>query len=143
MSQNHEPMSFNLTRVEIPVTIGDRKFTLREASGNAEIQYRNSMFQSTKLDEDGNAVGYTNLADAEPLLVSLCLFDEQSGNPSVQEVREWPTRIISPLFDKIQEISDMGATEDNIPRLEKMLERAKKRAAGLKKEPASTETGSS
>ncbi len=142
MSENHEPMSFDLTRIEIPVTIGDQKFTLQEANGEAEIQYRNSMFKSTKLDEEGNAVGYTNLADAEPLLVSLCLFDEKDKNPSVQTVRSWPSRIFGPLFDKVQEISDMGVTEDNIPRLEKKLEQAKKRAASLKKDPASTEAGS-
>jgi hypothetical protein len=71
-----EEMCFEtLAPVEVPVKIGSGRYVLREASGDAACRYQNAVLKTTKLGPDGRPTDINGLADCEPLLVSLCLFE--------------------------------------------------------------------
>ena len=109
-----ESMQFSLDVIEIPIKVGDKDYVLREASGDAAAKWRNAMFAGAKLGANGKPESVHNMADTEPLLVSLCLFDAENNKPvSLQTVRSWPSRIITPLFNKAVEISDLGEDDES------------------------------
>ncbi|WP_410959339.1 hypothetical protein, partial [Salmonella sp. SAL4433] len=70
----YEPLDFpSIALRQRQVTVAGKKYVLLEASGDASCRSRNAIFQCTKLGPDGKPVGMSNMADVEPLLVSLCL----------------------------------------------------------------------
>ena len=108
-------MSFDdLTPIEIPVSIGGKKFLLREATEDAAVKYRNKLAAAGRM-VDGKVVGIGDIADAEPLLVSLCLLElyevnGPDGLPQQRErpvllstVRGWPAKVVKAIFDKCME----------------------------------------
>lgn len=95
----------------VPVRIGGAKYTLREASGDAAVRWRNAILKTTRIT-DGKPSGIDGMADTEPLLVSLCLFDEGGKNVPITTVRGWPQRVQSALFAKVKEISGLNPEED-------------------------------
>jgi hypothetical protein len=79
------------------------------------------------------------LADAEPLLVSLCLFEalrDGSGNPVSERnvplvtVKSWPNRVQKRLFDWVREKSDLNPAETK-ESLRKQIAEAQKRLREL------------
>ena len=122
----------DLAPIEERVSIGGKKYILREATGDAGCKYRNSLLKATKLGPDGKPVSIEGMADSEPLLVSLCLFElyEQKGSNGVSEtkerptplivVRSWPARVQKALFERAKEISDLDEKE-TLPVLQKRL----------------------
>ena len=104
-----ETLIFNdLTPIEIPVSIEGVEYTLREASGDAACKYRNAMMACMQL-ADGKPVSLRGLADVEPLLVSLCLFVTETNKlVPLHVIKTWPSRVITPLFEKAKEISELG-----------------------------------
>ena len=112
MSDNGLDFS-DLTRVEVSVTVGDKQYTLREATGDAACRYRNALLKCTELGPEGKPVRVIGMADVEPLLVSLCLFNEQNKPVHVNTVRSWPARIQKALFEKTKEISNLDDEEED------------------------------
>jgi hypothetical protein len=116
-----EEMCFEtLAPVEVPVKIGSGRYVLREASGDAACRYQNAVLKTTKLGPDGRPTDINGLADCEPLLVSLCLFEivhtTDSDPPKYRPVplsviRSWPNRIQRALFRRAQEISGLAPPE--------------------------------
>ena len=110
-------LNFDLPVLEIAVSIGADKYVLREASGDAACRYRNKITSCAKRVGEEMIVDGP-IADAEPLLVSLCLFAvDAAGVVSVQHVSEqtvraWPLRVVKTLFEKIQEISPLETEGD-------------------------------
>lgn len=105
----------DLTPIEVPVLLGGKRFVLREASGEAGCKYRNAMLNCTQLGPDGRPASIRGLADVEPLLVSLCLFDEQGKAVLLGTIRGWPARIQKALFEQAKFISGLqegDVTED-------------------------------
>lgn len=95
----------------IPVRFRGRDFTLREATADAGAQFRNSLLKSTKMT-DGKVTGLDGLADAEVLLVSLCLLEGSDMRVVPKgEIKTWPSRIVKKLYDKAREISDLDEAE--------------------------------
>lgn len=143
-----ECLNFDLTLVEVPVTIGTDKYILREASGKAACIYRNAMFGHTTLGPEGNPVSFKGMADIEPLLVSLCLFKADTNSPvTLDKVRELPSRIVTSLHNKAKEISNLSEDEDTADSLDKEQKALDKRKKALidsqsKKVPSSTMDGS-
>lgn len=91
------------------IRISGKTFTLREASEDAAVHYRNEIFRSTKLGESGRPVSMDGIANAEPLLLSYCLIEDSSGLPvALRTILAMPTRIVEPLVKKLKEISDLG-----------------------------------
>ncbi len=110
----------DLAPVSVPVTIGKKKCLLREASGDAACQYRNLLTAAARMN-DGKVVGMHGVADAEPLLVSLCLFElydlkgeQKERRFLLSEIRGWRSSVQRALFDKIKEISP-GLDEKDTP----------------------------
>jgi hypothetical protein len=112
-----EEMVFDLEPIEIPIKIGGKSYILREASEGAAVGYRNLVMKAARMSE-GKIVGIDGAADVEPYLVSQCVFEtdregrvRQIGdrlvNVHINTVRSWPSRVVTPLFDKIKEISDL------------------------------------
>jgi hypothetical protein len=96
------------------VSISRRTYVLREATGGAVVQWRNHQMSASKLNPDGKTVSVGPIAESEPLLVSLCLFEivQQGGNEverqvPVQVVKGWPYRVQRALYERIMEMSDL------------------------------------
>ena len=108
----NELLDFNdLTPIEVPVSVQGRQYTLREASGDAACQYRNAVSGSYQYGPDGNISGVKGLSDAGPLLVSLCLVDENGRAVKQEIVRGWPARVMMALFRRAKEISELDEPE--------------------------------
>lgn len=97
---------------EIVVTLGAKgKFTLREADEETACMYRNIAMDKTVL-KDGKVSGVSGFADLEPMLVGQCLFDSNGVQVGSDFVRKLPARIVKPLFNWIQDNSDMKNKEE-------------------------------
>jgi hypothetical protein len=134
--------------IEIPVKYKGLAYTLREADGDAACQYRNAAMRAMRYSEDGKPVGFTNLADVEPLLVSLCLYDAAGNRVTRDFARALPSKILKQLFAKAKEISEIDETDD-LPGLLKQRAELDKKIAKLqegksaaKNEQSGTEDGS-
>lgn len=109
----------DITKQEVPVKIQGKKYVLREATGDAVCKWRNSMMKSTRLSNDGKVTSMDGMADSEPLLVSLCLFElyekvngsQGERQVDVKTVRSWPARIQKSLFDKLKQMSQLDEKE--------------------------------
>lgn len=118
----------SLERREFPVRYQGKNYVLREASEAASVRWRNEVINSRRYNAEGRLVALHNPADAEPLLVSLCLFevlnDEgNTRNVTVETLKTWPTRFVQKLFAKAKEISDLADNPDERPLLAGLLER--------------------
>lgn len=100
----------NITEVIYPFTKGKVNYILREASGEAVARYRNAMGKAIKLGPEGKPVSIDGLADAEFLLVSLCVFVGEVS-VSISLIKSWPYRIQKVLLEKIHEISPINDKE--------------------------------
>lgn len=147
-----EPIVFDdLTLHEEKVMLGKDEYVLREASGEAATIYRNAMLKATKLGENGKPESLDGFADAEPLLVSLCLFKREGvgfGSVSVNVVKSWPSRVQKKLFERAKEISDLDETDDidklreQRAKVDKQIADAEQKEARLGKPVSSTTAGS-
>lgn len=97
----------DISLIEVPYRIGGNDYVLKEADGEATCAYRNAVFKATELGPDGTPVRIRNMADVEPLLVSLCLFNEDGRRIDQNFIRKWPNRIQKALYDKVKEISQL------------------------------------
>lgn len=99
--------------IEVPVTIGGKGYTLKEASGKAGAAYRNGIMRATTLGPDGKAQRVDGIADLEAMLVSMSLYDDDTGKLVPRTVIDgWPDRIVKALFSKLDEISDLEAAQE-------------------------------
>lgn len=107
----------------VPVTIGDKHYTLREASTEIFAKYRSAIFSRSTMKG-----GRTNkapefkidgLPDLDIYLLSLCLTEDATGhNVPEAEIRNWPNRITEPLIDELKEMSGIQQVvedEDTTP----------------------------
>jgi hypothetical protein len=119
-------LDFELDIVEVPITVGGTKYVLREASGDAACKYRNAMLNCTELGPDGKPSRMGNMADTEPLLVSLCLFRADNDKPvALEVVRSWPNRVVSKIYDKAKELSEIDQDDslDGLLKQKEVLDR--------------------
>ena len=98
----------DLVEIEVPIKVKGKDYILREASSQAACAYRNAMIRCTTLGPDGRATRMDNIADTEPLLVSLCLFQTDGKPVDLGTIRSWPTRVVTALYDKAKEISSLN-----------------------------------
>lgn len=126
----------DLEPVEVPVTLRGKKYRLKEANTDAAVKYRNKIVSSAKLGENGKPVLLDGAAEAEPLLVSLCLFEViQTGQHkgklapvSLGFVKGLPPRTTAELFQRAKKISGLDEVqEDTVEGLEKQMQDLKKR----------------
>lgn len=104
-------MSFDFSEYKIreePVTLPDgKKFIMREPSGAAEIAYRKELFGATTVNDNGQVEFVKALADAEPMLVSLCLFAEDGSHPTVEYTAAIPNTVFKKLVKWCKENGEL------------------------------------
>ena len=125
---------YDLDQIRIPITLkwkGEpKKYVLYESTGEAASKFRNYLIaDATFVDGKVSKVG--KVANAEPLLVSLCLFElvEKDGVETERPVPEavvkkWPARVQKALFNRIKEISDLDEQSPEKQTLEEALQHA-------------------
>jgi hypothetical protein len=134
-------LDFNdLSVIEVPVKVAGRNYVLREATEEAACRWRNHMLRATRIGQDGRPTGIGDLADSEPLLVSLCLFeakeDGTAGAPvKLAAVKGWPSRVVGRLFAKAKQISELEEKEDRAA-LEQRLRDITDKLAALEEDPS-------
>lgn len=112
-----EPLVFDLKPTVIPVTIGGKKYELREASEEAGSTFEAARLQSFVI-ADGKIAGYSaKAANIRAQLVSDCLFDENNSNPPVLTVKRWPLQVTKRLFEEAKRISGLSDKEETIESL--------------------------
>ncbi len=153
-----EPMKFSLDTIQIPVEIGDKEFVLREASGDTACKFTNARMACGQMGPDNTIASWRNIADTEPLLVSLCLFEIERGEDGsitqekptqISQIRKWPSRITKELYDKAKEISDIDTNDDlesllkQRTEIDEQIEKLQKKDETAKKPETDTTDGSS
>lgn len=98
--------------IEIQGIEGDgRDYVLVEPSGDVACKYRNAMFDRMQFGDKGKLTGMKSMADTEPYLVSLCLFEvghEGKRTPvPVAQVRSWTNETQKQLFEAAKKIGDL------------------------------------
>ena len=136
----------DLEPISIPFIFKSKNYVLREASEDAAVKYRNAVQRSLRTNQEGNVVGIDGMADAEPLLVSLCVFEVNpagskapEGPVSLSWVRSLPSRFAKRLFAKARDISELS--EDTEETLEKQINLLQRRLARLREGKATTTEG--
>jgi hypothetical protein len=145
----------SLEVIDIPVT-GPKpnggSFILKEASGQAKAEFTNARTRCMTL-QDGEVTGVSGVGGLEMLLVSLCLFKvDEEGIATGERVRKdtlkiWPGKVISKLFNKAKEISEIDQEDGDLESLRKQYRKLGEQIAKMeedmaKNEQGSTETGS-
>lgn len=118
--------------------IGPNNYVLREATEDAAVKFRNAGMRGMRM-VDNKVVGMDGVADAAPLLVSLCIFQVLEGNGKdpiyktvkLETIRSWPTRIVSRLFDIAREMSGLDE-DDNEETILKRIEKDNKKLYELR-----------
>jgi hypothetical protein len=118
----------DITPIVEQAYIGGIEYELRETSGGAAVKYDNARLRCYEYQE-GKLVRMHDLADLEPLLVSLCLFDTEGKEVSEKLIRSWPHRVQKALFERAKELSGMY---DSVQSIEEQIEKLQKQLADSK-----------
>lgn len=103
--------------------IKGESYLLYEASGEASTKHRNFVLSCRKYDGNGNLT-VNNMAEAEPLLVSLCLKEKETGQAvHIAKIKSWPERVQKDLFNRIKEISQL---REAVPDADALIEALKR-----------------
>lgn len=108
-------MDLDLTPKEERHRIGGKDYLLVEPSEDAACRWRNLATSKAKM-QDGKVVGMDGIADVQPYLVSLCLFEETEKGllpVPLTTVRGWPARVVKFLFDRAKSLGDLDEKEDS------------------------------
>ena len=109
-------LNFSTERTEVPVTIDGKSYLLKETSGAEACEYRNAVLASTQME--GGRRTFVGLANSEPLLVSLCLYEITDDGPQkrvpLQVISNWPSKVVSQLFEKAKEISGIDQDVEEV-----------------------------
>lgn len=113
-----EVLDYNdLQPKRISVKYAKCQYWLNEASGGASVAYRNARMACHVRNGQGDLIGFKNLADLEPLLISLCLTDAQNKPVPIATISSWPASLTGDLFEKAKAISELDE-EDSSEKLE-------------------------
>lgn len=122
MFYNDGELTFSTERFQLPVTIDDNRYTLKEATEEATRIWRNQSASQAKF-VDGKLSSVGNVGDSQSLLVSLTLYDSEGKLVPLTLVRSWPSRVVEALFEKAKEIAP---TIVGTPTKESMIEQMDK-----------------
>lgn len=149
-----EPNSFEPIVIDDPspkhveVTISGKRYHLLEATVDAATRYRNLAIKSARMT-DGKITGVEGIADAEPNLISNCLFElnaegKRVGTVSERIIRGWANHIQKLLFDRIKSISDGLVDKPSAKELKKQIKQLQDQLKDLEedREPGKSEPSS-
>lgn len=106
--RTHEDLSFNLDREEQNVVIDGKKYVLIELTGAERDSYLNNVGNRLKTGVDGKPAGIKDFNGMQAFLVSLSLKCLETGNPvpvKINEIQQWPARVVKELFNKAKKLS--------------------------------------
>lgn len=128
----YETMDFtDLEPVSRSVKYKEKQYVLREASADAAAKYRNQGLRGARFSE-GKMVGMGDVADLQPYLVSLCLWElvgaakedsaetvsaarEKNGTVEkpvdLKVIRTWPERMVKEMFNWVKDVSMLDEEE--------------------------------
>lgn len=113
MSNSAELMNFDesIEPTEFPFQHKGKNYILREASGDAVIEYRKSILRATKRGKDGSLSVGAELPEGEINLIANCISQIEDGKEkkvTKTTVLNWSSKVVSWAYNKIKEISDLG-----------------------------------
>lgn len=111
--QLESEFEFSTVIASKPVKIDGNQYELREADADVAKAYRNAMFGSTKMSGDGKVESIVGMADIEPLLVSLSLFDSEGNAVTLETIGKWPSKIVKPMYEWVKHVSDLSESEES------------------------------
>jgi hypothetical protein len=149
---NQQPQSKDFTFMA-------KKYRLSEASASAGKELKSNALRNSELtfnDDDTRTLRRMDHgASLEILLVSNCIKAEDSKNPGVynqavskETIGTWPNKVVKTCYDWIREVSSLEEKEDAttvqaaIDKLQKKLERYKRKESASKNSLDSGETAS-
>jgi hypothetical protein len=136
-----EEMNFDdLAPIEIPTSIGGKKYVLREASGGAAVRYRSASARCLRMN-DGKLSAMEGIGELEPLLISMCLFEvTERGSVSMDTpqgrtlINSWPSRVHRALYEKAKEISPGLEEKETTETIQRRVQRDTKKLEELQKD---------
>lgn len=91
-------------------------YTVRSATADAGVQYRNASMAAAVLNPDGKITRWDGFANSEPVLVGCCVFRAGADAPVGEElIRKWPVEVMKDLHKLIVEKSP-GLVEKSDPK---------------------------
>lgn len=127
---------YDLRSVDKKVRVDGRLYLLREASADAARQFNNKHSAAIRYSAGGKDARFEGIADADYLLVSLCMGGEAADGRFLDErghflqplhlqtVLAWPNRVVDPLARWVKRVSDLTKeVEDPDPELVAMCRR--------------------
>lgn len=108
----------NLAPQSVPVLWRGKTYVLREPSEGAWSEYEGALDTARQFDEAGKFKGLGDgWRKADAILVAGCLFevrrdDETERGISLDEVRQWPHRIVDPLVEWCKAAAEAPKVED-------------------------------
>lgn len=109
------PMEFEgSSNIIVPITIGDDKYQLREAGGDAVIKHKQRVMEAALVD-GGKMVGLKpTWLDVPPKFLACCLFKEVKGEwkpVSELAIRNLDPTIVDQLYERARVISKVSDEE--------------------------------
>lgn len=116
----------------IPFQVNGKNYELREPTCLAKKKYTNERLSRITFNK-GAVTSVRDLGDLEPLLVSLCTFEEGAKkHVDVSLVESWPGRITSKLFEAAKTIA-FEKDQDDLPIVQLLEALSKETSAPISK----------
>lgn len=84
-------------------------YTLREPMSDAVTKWKNAQMEGMVF-ENGKPKGARGLASIEPLLISMCLFDDKDKPVSLTALSTWSTKVTRKLYAWLLEVGELKDT---------------------------------
>lgn len=111
------PLSFELRRREVPVTLTDpdtgqeQGYVLVELDGAGRDAYLTNLGGRVKTNQDGKMAGLKTFEGLQANLLCRCMFKvtpEGRKPVDIKTVQAWPARVQTALFQRCKAISALG-----------------------------------
>tara|TARA_R110002110_G_scaffold13929_6_gene66169 strand:+ start:4723 stop:5091 length:369 start_codon:yes stop_codon:yes gene_type:complete len=96
----------------VDLKIGANTFVLTEATEKEAKDYRNFMIGKAKMKK-GQTVGYGDIGDSQSYLLSLLIRDASGKKVLMEDIGDWPSRIVQPIFEEAKRISGLDTDEED------------------------------
>jgi hypothetical protein len=124
-----------LEPLAVPVKHGGKRYILRETVGDQSTKWRNAVLRSMTPNGLGGLTPGPGYPDTDLLLLGMCLHEITPGGEQpvgAEELKQWPTRVIKPLFERVKSASGLEAEEDTVENLTTRISDLEKRLTALR-----------
>lgn len=123
-------LNFTTQRKQVDVTLDDKLFILKEASGGTAVEYQNAALNGVTFGADGKPQRMVGQASVQSILVGGCLYQTgQSGTALSSSVgTKWveenlPAKVMKALFKEAKEMSDLGEDEETAEEIRNQIKK--------------------